>query len=179
MSGGMAKAVSSEEFFETVDADDKIIGLASRRECHGNPSLVHRTAHVVVWNPDGGLLLQRRSMLKDVQPGKWDTAVGGHLAPGEDYEAAARREMAEEIGLPPESPLKFLFDSRIRNEVESENVRVFSTVSPGPFKLQESEISELRFWSRGELLRELDAGAPSFTPNLVKELAELLKMWRG
>ena len=56
------------------------IGMALRSQCHGNPQLLHHTAHVVVFHPDGGrILLQKRSMEKDIQPGKWDTAVGGHL----------------------------------------------------------------------------------------------------
>ena len=59
------------------------IGMALRSQCHGNPKLLHHTAHVVVFHPDGGrILLQKRSMDKDIQPGKWDTAVGGHLMLG-------------------------------------------------------------------------------------------------
>ncbi len=175
MSQTTPKAQDSEELFEIVDECDRVVGLAPRRECHGNPALVHRTAHVVVYHPDGRILLQLRSRHKDVQPGKWDTAVGGHLAPGEDYEAAARREMNEELGLSPSAPLSLLFDSRIRNSVESENVRVFSCVSPGPFSFQAAEIDEVRFWTEGELLDAIRGGAPSFTPNLVQELKRLLK----
>jgi len=174
MSQPSLKAQDSEELFEIVDERDQVVGVATRRECHGNPALVHRTAHVVVFHPDGRILLQLRSALKDVQPGKWDTAVGGHLAPGEDYEAAASREMQEELGLSPDSKLDFLFDERIRNAIESENVRAFSCVSSGPFKFQPCEIDEVRFWTREELLAAIAQGAPSFTPNLVKELKRLL-----
>jgi isopentenyldiphosphate isomerase len=170
-----AEAQNAEELFEVVDADDKVIGVAKRRECHGNPKLVHRTAHVVVRRSDGALLLQRRSMAKDIQPGKWDTAVGGHLEPGEDYEAGARREMSEELGIPSSAPLEFLFKSQIRNSVESENVGVYATVNEGPFAFNPAEIDQVRFWTKAELLAELEAGAPSFTPNLVKELGKLLK----
>jgi len=164
----------ADEFFEVVDENDMVTGLATRRECHGNPALVHRTAHVVVFHPDGRILLQRRSMGKDIQPGKWDTAIGGHLAPGEDYEAAARREMGEELGLPPGLPLRPLFDSRIRNEVESENVRVFAAESAGPFDFQREEIDEVRFWTLDEL-RDPSNHA-MFTPNLVAELKKLFEV---
>lgn len=160
----------TEEIFDIVDEEDRVIGTAPRRLCHGDPSLVHRTAHVIVFHPDGRrILLQLRTKAKDIQPGRWDTAVGGHLDRGEDYETAARREMHEELGLSPELPLKFLFDSRIRNEVESENVRVFSTVTEGPFRFQESEIDEVRFFFRDELAES----SADFTPNLVLELEKL------
>jgi isopentenyldiphosphate isomerase len=159
------------EWFEIVDDQDQVIGRAPRAECHGNPALVHRTAHVVVFSSDGRLLLQKRSADKDIQPGKWDTAVGGHLAPGETYEQGARREMREELGLPSDLPLVWLFRSKIRNEIESENVGVFQLVSDGPFHAQEEEIDELKFWSPGNLRRAVGTGI--FTPNLEQEIRRL------
>ncbi len=164
--------MTQEEIFEIFDEHDCLTGTARRGECHGNPELIHRTAHVVVYHPDGRILLQRRSMNKDIQPGKWDTAVGGHVMPGETYEQAAVREMTEELGLPETTPLKFLFDSRIRNDIESENVRVFSAVSAGPFDFQKEEIDEVAFWDIQAL--KLPANRGNFTPNLVQELDRLL-----
>jgi len=164
---------SGDEIFEIVDEDNKVIGTARRAECHGNPALIHRTSHVVVFNPDGRVLLQRRSHLKDIQPGKWDTAVGGHLDPGEDFETAARREMQEELGLPSELELQYLFDAKIRNQVESENTRVFGAVYAGPFNYPDDEIDEVRFFTAAELR---DAAIRTgFTPNLLKEIDELFR----
>jgi len=165
--------MAEEEWFEVVNEADEVIGRAPRRRCHGDPSLIHRTAHVAVTSPGGELLLQLRSRTKDIQPGKWDTAVGGHLRPGEDYEAAARREMNEELGLPLSTPLAFCFDDRIRNQVESENVRVFRTTAAGPFAFQREEIDDVRFWSMAEIASELAGGGEAFTPNLRRELAQL------
>ena len=162
-----------EELFDIYDSAGNRIGVAPRRECHGNPSLLHHTSHVVVFHPDGKrILLQLRTRTKDIQPGKWDTAVGGHLDRGEEYETAARREMREELGLSSELPLKYLFDSRIRNSVESENVRVFAIESAGPFRFQESEIDEVRFFSRAEL----EALRSDCTPNLLLELEKLKQL---
>jgi isopentenyldiphosphate isomerase len=132
---------------------------------------VHRTAHVVVFSSDGRLLLQKRSADKDIQPGKWDTAVGGHLAPGETYEQGARREMSEEIGVPSDLPLTWLFRSKIRNEIESENVGVFRLDYDGPFHAQEEEIDDLKFWSIRSLRQALGTGV--FTPNLELEIRRL------
>ncbi len=167
-----------EEFFEVIDeSTGKVTGLAKRSECHGNPSLLHRSVHVLILHPDGkSILLQKRSMRKDIQPGKWDCAVGGHLMPGEDYIDAAKREMSEEIGLSPDkTALTCLFDWKIRNERESENVRVFSAVSAGPFKLQESELDALAFHTFEDLARRLREGdTEDFTPVLQDELKRIL-----
>ncbi|MBT7302685.1 MAG: NUDIX domain-containing protein [Victivallales bacterium] len=160
------------ELFEIVNKHDQVIGRAPRAECHGNPALLHRTAHVVVFSADGRLLLQKRAANKDIQPGKWDTAVGGHLAPGETYEQGARREMHEELGVPGDLPLTWLFRTRIRNDIESENVGVFQLTYNGPFHAQEEEIDELKFWCPGSLRRALGTGI--FTPNLELEIHRLL-----
>jgi len=159
------------EYFEVYDEAGTSLGLAPRAACHGNPRLIHRTAHVVIFNSCGALLLQKRSARKDIQPGKWDTAVGGHLAPGESWEHAACREMTEELGLAGDHPLRFLFHTRIRNSVESEDVAVFAAVDEGPFHPPPEEIDEVRFWTLGELWEALGTGV--FTPNLESELALL------
>ena len=147
--------------------------MALRSQCHGDSGLLHHTAHVVVFHPDGGrILLQKRSMEKDIQPGKWDTAVGGHLMLGEDYLEGAKRELAEELGVTGSVELKPLFDTRLRNELESEDIRVFGLWMGGPFKFQQSEIDEVRFWSAKALFEP--GNQVLFTPNLVAEL-ELLR----
>ena len=161
------------EMLDIYDAAGNCIGQAPRKECHGNPALLHHTSHVVVFHPEEpALLLQLRRKDKDIQPGKWDTAVGGHLDSGEDYLAGAVRELREELGLelPPEA-LQVLFDSPIRNEIESEDTRVFGVTHGGPFAFQKSEIDDVRFWRFSELRDP--ANFPLFTPNLVKELERL------
>ncbi len=162
------------EYFDIVDDTGKVIGKASRKECHGNPGLIHRTVHVVVYHSDGRILLQKRKQDKDIQPGKWDTAVGGHLDPGENFETAAYRELAEELGVTGDVALKHLFDSRIRNDIESENVRVYSIINSGPFKFQKEEIEEVKFWNISELRKTISGTPGIFTPNVIEELNKLL-----
>ena len=160
------------EFFDIYDEAGNRLGIAPRSECHGNPALIHCTAHVAVMHPETGeLLLQKRRMDKDIQPGKWDTAVGGHLDAGEDFETAARRELAEELGVTENVELIHLFDSRIRNEIESENTRIFGVKLAGPFAFQTSEIDTVRFFSAAELADE--TWRREFTPNLLFELDDL------
>jgi len=156
------------ELFDIVDDNDRVIGTAPRSACHGNPRLVHRAVHVLVINATGELLLQKRSPRKDIQPGKWDTSVGGHLEPGEAYHAAAVREMHEELGLTG-LPLTFLYHSQIRNQIESENIATYLTRHDGAVTWNPDEIDAVRFWSETEI--EAGLGHEVFTPNFEEEWA--------
>ncbi len=154
------------EMFDIVDENDRVIGQAPRSECHGNPALVHRVAHVLVFNSRGELLLQKRSQAKDIQPGKWDTSVGGHLDPGESYLEAACREMREELGIEGVA-LTYLYASKVRNEIESENVATYRARFDGAFTFDTAEIDAVRFWTEQEIEEAL--GREVFTPNFEEE----------
>ncbi len=154
------------EVFDIVDENDEIIGSAPRDRCHGDPALVHRVVHVLLVNRDGALLLQKRSPDKDIQPGKWDTSVGGHLNRGEEYEAAAYRELQEELGVG-DAALVFLHAYPMQNEIESENVRTYLCRYNGPIRFDPVEITEVRFWAMEEI--EAHLGGGTFTPNFEEE----------
>ena len=91
-------AQRGDEVFDVVDDADEVTGQATRREVHER-NLLHRAVHVFVLNRHGELLIQKRSRFKDVHPGVWDSSVAGHLDAGEGYEAAAIRELEEEMGI--------------------------------------------------------------------------------
>ena len=164
----MNNNVNNSEYFDIVDENNNIIGSAPRSECHGNPKLIHRTAHVIVESTKGEILLQKRSMNKDIQPGKWDTAVGGHFDSGETADQAVRREMNEELNIPKTAPLTFLFELKERNEIESENISVYKLVSDGPFQFQKEEIDEIKFWNKEDLQNIV--GKSILTPLCEREL---------
>ena len=88
----------ASEMFCVVDAHDRVIGAESRDYVHVN-NLRHRAIHVLIFNLKGEIFLQRRSIWKDMHPGRWDSSTSGHVAPGESYEQAAHRELREEIGI--------------------------------------------------------------------------------
>lgn len=165
-----------DEILTRVTEEDAVLGPVPRSLCHADRNVIHRSVHVLVVSPDGRILLQKRSMRKDTQPGKWDTSVGGHVGYGQSYEEAARREAEEELGLRLEA-LDFLYPSRIRNEVESENIQTFLHISPGPFRHDPEEIDEIRFWTREEINLALGTGV--FTPNFEEEFALFLASPRG
>jgi isopentenyldiphosphate isomerase len=157
-----------EETFDVVNEENRVVGRATRSQVHGNPSLLHRAAHVLVVNAAGEIFLQRRSRAKTVQPRKWDSSVGGHVNAGESYEAAAGREMEEELGIVGAS-LEFLYTYIHRNAYESEYVATFRTSWEGPFQLHPEEIDDGRFWSFDEIDRRSREGI--FTPNFLEELS--------
>jgi isopentenyl-diphosphate delta-isomerase type 1 len=171
---GRRPQVASEnsEKLEVVDAEGRVIGLAERTELHGNPSLIHRVVHVLVFNNSGELLLQKRSREKDVAPGKWDTSVGGHVNPGEDVLAAARREMEEELGICG-CDLKYLHRYLFSNRRESELVETFSCVYDGRTDFNRDEIDEVSYWKLEEIKEALGTGA--FSGHFEEEIRRFLE----
>jgi isopentenyldiphosphate isomerase len=129
----------TEEVFDVVNERDEVIGRNTRSEVH-RLGLMHRAVHVLVFNARGEVFLQKRSMQKDRQPGLWDSSASGHLDAGEDYDACARRELREEIGLETRVPLRRLFKFAASEQTDQEHVWVYQTESEGPFTLHPEEI---------------------------------------
>ncbi len=89
---------TDSEILEFVDINDRVLGTATRREIHDR-GLTHRAVHVFVFNGQGEIYVQRRSSIKDRFPDRLDSSAAGHVEPGESYEAAAVRELKEELGI--------------------------------------------------------------------------------
>ena len=164
----------NSEWFPIVNERGEVIGKAPREICHNGKSfLLHPVVHLHVFSSKGELLLQKRKMNKKIQPGKWDTSVGGHISYGEDVYTALKRETEEEIGITPESP-KFLFKYVWESNVEKELIHTYTMISDGPFNLLETELEDLRFWNIQEIKQNLGKGV--FTPNFEHEFKKLLKI---
>jgi isopentenyl-diphosphate delta-isomerase type 1 len=161
----------TDEWFDLLDSvDRRVIGRARRPVCHRHPGLLHGVVHVLVFDHTGRLLLQQRSATKDIQPGKWDTSVGGHRLPGEAPETAAARELREELGVDA-PPLHPAYAYRWQSDREAEWIDAFATVHDGPFDPDPSEIDAVRFWPLDELRTALTDGP--FTPQLVLEFPRI------
>lgn len=142
--------MDNEEYLEVVNHKGEVIGYFPRSVVHGNPSLIHKVVHVLVFDRNGNLLLQKRSMKKDVAPGKWDTSVGGHVGVGEDLVISSKREMEEELGITGVET-EYLYTYIHSNSYETELVTTFRCTCDGNISFNKDEIDEIRYWSIEEI----------------------------
>ena len=119
-----------------------------------------------MFNSKGDIYLQRRPEWKDIQPGKWDTAVGGHIDYGETPEEALHREVREELGITnfqAEFVDKYVFESRREREL----VYVSRTIYDGDIRPSAEELDGGRFWTIQEIYEAM--GKDVLTPNFESE----------
>jgi isopentenyldiphosphate isomerase/intracellular septation protein A len=168
----MNNRYKNEEWFPVVNTGGRVIGKAPRSVCHdGRSFLLHPVVHLHIFNRAGKLYLQKRSVKKDIQPGKWDTSVGGHISPGETVAEALLRETREELGINGFTP-GFLGSYVWESTREKELVNSFSTVTEEIPVINRDEIDEGRFWSLQEIKNNL--GKEIFTPNFEHEFKMIL-----
>ena len=157
---------NQQELFPIVDESGQVVGSATRGECHSGSKLLHPVVHLHVFNSNGDVYLQKRPDWKDIQPGKWDTAVGGHIDYGETPEEALLREVREELGITdfkPERVDKYAFESSREREL----VYVHRTTYDGEIRPSTKELDGGRFWKMQEIREAIGKGV--LTPNFESE----------
>lgn len=142
----------STELVDVVDEDDRVLRTVTRGEIRSQ-GLRHRATYVVVRTSDGGVVVHRRADWKDVYPGAWDIAFGGVLGAGEEWDAAAERELAEEAGIT--AALRFLGEVRYADGETGINGRVYEAVHDGPYPCPDGEVVETRVVAVADLERFL------------------------
>src|SRR5258707_11500437 len=160
----------NEEIFDVVNERDEVLAQKPRSEVH-RLGLMHRAAHVLVFNSRGQVFLQKRSMQKDRQPGLWDSSASGHVDSGEDYDACALRELREEIGLQLKTPPERLFKLPASDATDQEHVWVYRCHAEGPFTLHPQEIERGGWFSIEEVNRWMRERPEDFA-------SALLLIWR-
>lgn len=155
-----------EELFPLVDEEGNVIGSASRKKCHDGSKPLHPVVHLHLFDNQGKIFLQKRSVKKDIQPGKWDTSVGGHVDFGETIDAALRREAREELGITEFTPRfidKYLFESTIEKEL----IHVFATRYDGTIQIDNDELEDGGYFTSKEINDMIDRQIT--TPNFAGE----------
>lgn len=157
---------NQQEMFPAVDENGNILGAVSRGEAHNGSKTLHPVVHLHVFNSQGDIYLQQRPEWKDIQPGKWDTACGGHIDLGESVEIALKREVREELGITdftPEQLGHYVFES----DREKELIYVHRTTYDGDIHPSTEELAGGRFWTKEEIIKNI--GKKIFTPNFESE----------
>lgn len=158
------------EMFPVIKTDGEVVAKASREYCHGGSMLLHPVVHLHIINRYEQLYLQKRSMKKDIQPGRWDTAVGGHVDFGEQILEALYRETSEELNFTQYNPV-YLMSYEFESDREREMVNVFAAVGSFTLTPDLDEVDEGRWWTFEEIYESL--GKSVFTPNFEQEFARI------
>lgn len=151
---------ATEELFDVCDPDDRVIGQAPRSQVHAQ-NLLHRAAHVFVFNSRHELLVQVRSATKDQFPSCYTSSASGHLSTGEDYLESAQREMVEEIGI--SAALEFVTKMRASPDLAYEHTVLFRAVSDAVPCPDPDEVAEIRKFTIPDLLRHLEEQPEKFS----------------
>jgi len=151
----------NNELLAVVDDNDCIIDHHPRQFIH-RQNLKHRAVHILVFNSQNQLFLQKRSLTKDLNPGLWDTSAAGHVDKGENYDMAAVRELHEELGIQTEV-LTLLFKLEPTPALGMEFIQVYHCVHDGPFKLAADEIDDGHWSPIAQITQRVNTNDPSLT----------------
>ncbi|MFH0836552.1 MAG: NUDIX domain-containing protein [Candidatus Aenigmatarchaeota archaeon] len=169
-----------KEYLDVVDGNDRIVGRALRKECHGNPALRHRSVNVFMMNLLGDILLVKRAKKLDTDPGKWSPVIGEHLKQGEDYETAAKRGLKEELGIRSVAVKKMSTISFI-NDFQSEFLVNFIAIYDSDITnldIDRNEVDAVRWIFIKDLKKEIAVdkkGFISYIEYSMKQLVEYLE----
>lgn len=167
---GVKSIPATSEVLPIVEPTGLVIGRSTRKACHGHSRLLHPVVHLHIINRNGQILLQKRSKSKDLLPGFWDTAVGGHVSYGEQLDEALFREAYEELAFRDFNPIMlrhYIFE----NDYEMELVAVYATIFGGLGNISNDEVSEVRYWSEAELDAAMGKGL--LTPSFEQEYMQI------
>ena len=156
------------EYVDIIDTYDRVIGKASKDECHAR-GLLHRGSGLFVFSDTTFqyLLLQQRS-IRVRNGGKW-CSPGGHVSAGETSAYAAQREFYEEL-LGQEHPpahIPYTFEclfSLVKDETEDrELITLYRVVVPGPFSPDPLEVSVAQFFDVKNIITDVGAHPEKYT----------------
>lgn len=154
------------EYFPVVEPNGLVVARAARDYCHSGAKPLHPVVHLHIIDRYSRIYLQKRPLTKKIQPGKWDTAVGGHVSYGEHLLEALYRESYEELRFNEYNPIAIV-SYEFESEIEKEQVNVYAAVGNFELHPDPEELDGGKWWE----LEEIDAniGKGVFTPNFESE----------
>ena len=173
------------EIFDVLNEYGEFTGkTATREECH-KKGLWHRAVYAFIIDNDGNVLLQKRSKNKKLWPNLWDVTVGGHVDSGEFGRQALIRETKEELGIEiKDNDIKYLVGSTsiniqgdLINKHYNECYIITKDIDISNVKLQEEEVSEVKYFAREELINRINNNYEDLTDktgpwNFLKQILE-------
>jgi isopentenyl-diphosphate Delta-isomerase len=173
----VAKLINvQDEIYDVVDNMDQVVGQATRREIH-QKNLLHRSIHILVFNFQNEVFLQKRSMDKDENPSLWDISSAGHVDSGETYDDCAHRELWEELGI--KAILKPLDKIEACQDTYQEHVQVYTCRTNATIKINLDEISEGKYFDLKTIESEIQRNPEQFTSSfklILKKYGSVLSM---
>ncbi len=159
-----------DELIALYDEHGNPCGVAPRSRMRAQ-NLRHAATAVIVRNSLGQVYVHRRTATKDVYPGRRDFAAGGVIAAGEDPDAAAVRELAEELGVTgvPLTPLRQGYYADAHTTFHG---FCYLTVWDGAIRWQPEEVASGEWLSPVELLHAIRTQPEDFMPDTVSLLGE-------
>jgi len=131
--------MSHDEWVDVVDERDEVVGRATRSQMRQH-NLLHRNASVICLTSKGEVYVHQRMHTKDVFPSLYDLFASGVVMAGESYDAAAARELSEELGVTGPT-LEPLFKHRYEGPSSRSFTMVYRVVWDGPIVWQAEEIA--------------------------------------
>ena len=169
--------MSPSEILDIVDEKGKVIGQASRAECHSNPKLIHQVSHCWIFNNKGQILWQLRSLKKLEGPGAWDMSCGGHVPTGEKPDITLQRELKEELGL---ENVDFNFvEKYVRgNEKQTELIYLYYAIvdkTETEFVIQKDEVEKVKWIDVHEAQTLYKEGKVESTEFVISQVSRILQ----
>lgn len=164
-------APSPASLIDVVDEQNRPIGVVRRRDVF-RLRASFRTVHVLIFSSRGELLLQRLTWTRDGEPGRWGSSAAGYLHTGEGYPAAARRQVAEELGLP--APLAEVGVTCMHDGAVAQFAGVFSATADHPLGAGPPQLMEITFRELAEVEQDMAAHPDDYT----ETLRHVLDFWR-
>lgn len=160
------------EYFPIVEPNGMVIGRSARDFCHSGAKPLHPVVHLHIIDRYSRIYLQKRPLTKKIQPGKWDTAVGGHVSYGEQLIEALYRESYEELDFREFNPIHIL-TYEFESEIEKELVNVYAAVGSFELTPDPEELDGGKWWELEEIDSSIGKGV--FTPNFESEFGMIRK----